>query len=50
MQAEIEKLFDHKPEAYTDHHFDLFQRFKQALNSGEIRAAEPDAPPRPDGA
>ncbi len=42
MQAEIEKLFDHKPEAYTDHHFDLFQRFKQALNSGEIRAAEPD--------
>jgi 2,3,4,5-tetrahydropyridine-2-carboxylate N-succinyltransferase len=42
MQAEIEKLFDNKPEAYTDHHFDLFQRFKQALNSGAIRAAEPD--------
>jgi 2,3,4,5-tetrahydropyridine-2-carboxylate N-succinyltransferase len=42
MQAEIEKLFDSKPEAYTDHHFDLFQRFKQALNSGAIRAAEPD--------
>jgi 2,3,4,5-tetrahydropyridine-2,6-dicarboxylate N-succinyltransferase len=42
MQAEIEKLFDNKPEAYTDYHFDLFQRFKQALNSGAIRAAEPD--------
>ncbi len=42
MQAEIEKLFDEKPETYTDHHFDLFQRFKQALNAGEIRAAEPD--------
>jgi 2,3,4,5-tetrahydropyridine-2,6-dicarboxylate N-succinyltransferase len=42
MQAEIEKLFDNKPEAYTDHDFDLFQRFKQGLNSGEIRAAEPD--------
>jgi 2,3,4,5-tetrahydropyridine-2-carboxylate N-succinyltransferase len=43
MQAEIETLFDEKPQTYTDHHFDLFQRFKQALNSGEIRAAEPDS-------
>jgi 2,3,4,5-tetrahydropyridine-2-carboxylate N-succinyltransferase len=41
MQAEIEKLFDHPPAAYTDDHFHLFQRFKQALNSGEIRAAQP---------
>jgi 2,3,4,5-tetrahydropyridine-2,6-dicarboxylate N-succinyltransferase len=43
MQAEIESLFENKPEAYSDHHFDLFQRFKQALNAGEIRAAEPDS-------
>jgi 2,3,4,5-tetrahydropyridine-2-carboxylate N-succinyltransferase len=43
MQAEIETLFDEKPQTYTDHHFDLFQRFKQALNSGESRAAEPDS-------
>ncbi|MBV9770655.1 MAG: 2,3,4,5-tetrahydropyridine-2,6-dicarboxylate N-succinyltransferase [Bryobacterales bacterium] len=42
MQAEIEKLFDQKPSTYTDDHFQLFQRFKQALNSGQIRAAEPD--------
>ena len=42
MQAEIEKLFDEKPQAYTDDHFELFQRFKQALNAGEVRAAEPD--------
>jgi 2,3,4,5-tetrahydropyridine-2-carboxylate N-succinyltransferase len=42
MQAEIESLFEQKPEVYIDDHFDLFQRFKQALNSGEIRAAEPD--------
>jgi 2,3,4,5-tetrahydropyridine-2-carboxylate N-succinyltransferase len=42
MQAEIEKLFDEKPETYTDDHFHLFQSFKQALNAGEIRAAEPD--------
>src|SRR5712692_9736448 len=43
MQSEIEELFDHKPPAYTDEHFRLFQRFKQALNAGQIRAAEPDA-------
>ena len=42
MQAEIEKLFADPPQNYTDDHFHLFRRFKQALNSGEIRAAEPD--------
>jgi 2,3,4,5-tetrahydropyridine-2-carboxylate N-succinyltransferase len=42
MQAEIEKLFDEKPQTYTDAHFDLFQRFKLALNEGRVRAAEPD--------
>ena len=43
MQAEIEKLFEEKPKTYTEEHFRLFQRFKQALNEGEIRAAQPDA-------
>jgi 2,3,4,5-tetrahydropyridine-2-carboxylate N-succinyltransferase len=43
MQAEIEKLFDERPEAYTAEHFHLFENFKRALNAGEIRAAEPDA-------
>ncbi len=42
MQAEIEKLFDQPPATYTDDHFHLFQRFKHALNSGQIRAAAPD--------
>jgi len=42
MQAEIETIFDEKPSTYTEEHFHLFQRFKQALNAGEIRAAEPD--------
>jgi 2,3,4,5-tetrahydropyridine-2-carboxylate N-succinyltransferase len=42
MRVEIEQLFDEQPSAYTDDHFQLFQRFKQALNSGEVRAAEPD--------
>jgi 2,3,4,5-tetrahydropyridine-2,6-dicarboxylate N-succinyltransferase len=43
MRGEIEKLFDEKPETYSIEHFDLFQHFKLALNSGAIRAAEPDA-------
>jgi 2,3,4,5-tetrahydropyridine-2-carboxylate N-succinyltransferase len=43
MQTEIEQLFDHKPPAYTPEHFDLFYQFKRKLNSGEVRAAQPDA-------
>ena len=43
MQTEIEKLFDEKPSSYTEDHFAMFQRFKQALNDGTIRSAEPDA-------
>lgn len=42
MQTEIEALFDSKPSTYTEDHFALFQRFKQALNLGAIRSAEPD--------
>ena len=42
MQAEIELLFDQKPEAYTEEHFRLFYELKDALNQGRIRAAEPD--------
>jgi len=43
LQAEIEKVFDEKPAAYTEDHFCLFLEFKDALNAGTIRAAEPDA-------
>lgn len=46
MQTEIEKLFDQKPSTYTDQHFALFQHFKQALNEGKVRSAEPDASTR----
>jgi 2,3,4,5-tetrahydropyridine-2,6-dicarboxylate N-succinyltransferase len=42
MQAEIEKLFNQPPPIYSEEHFRLFQQFKQALNAGKIRAAEPD--------
>jgi 2,3,4,5-tetrahydropyridine-2,6-dicarboxylate N-succinyltransferase len=46
MQTEIEKLFDEKPSSYNESHFELFARFKQALNEGRIRSAEPDASQR----
>jgi len=42
LQDEIERLFERAPEAYTEADFKLFQKFKDALNAGEIRAAEPD--------
>ena len=48
MQAEIEALFDSGPTAWTEDHFRLFQKFRQALNAGRIRAAEPD-PAAPTG-
>jgi 2,3,4,5-tetrahydropyridine-2,6-dicarboxylate N-succinyltransferase len=43
MQTEIEALFDHKPAAYNEEHFALFARLKEALNTGVVRAAEPDS-------
>jgi 2,3,4,5-tetrahydropyridine-2-carboxylate N-succinyltransferase len=42
MRTEIERLFEEKPTSYHDSHFMLFARFKHALNTGEVRAAEPD--------
>jgi 2,3,4,5-tetrahydropyridine-2,6-dicarboxylate N-succinyltransferase len=39
----IAEIFDHPPEKYTVEHFALFAEFKQALNAGAIRAAEPDS-------
>jgi 2,3,4,5-tetrahydropyridine-2-carboxylate N-succinyltransferase len=43
LQTEIESLYENKPESYLDRHFRLFDQFKEALNRGEIRSAEPDA-------
>jgi len=43
LQAEIEQLFDNKPAEYTNGHFQLFERFRDALDQGRVRAAEPDA-------
>ena len=42
LRAEIERLFEENPEHYSESDHELFQHFKNALNTGEIRAAEPD--------
>ena len=42
LREEIEAVFASPPSEYRDPHFDLFGRFKEALNRGEVRAAEPD--------
>lgn len=41
LQEQIESLFDKPPESYSDQHLRLFQQFKDGLNDGSIRAAEP---------
>ncbi len=46
--SQIEQLFDAPPAQYTEEHFALFRAFKDALNRGEVRAAEPD-PSAPTG-
>jgi 2,3,4,5-tetrahydropyridine-2-carboxylate N-succinyltransferase len=43
LPSGIEELFDNPPAHYTPAHFELFQEFKDGLNRGEIRAAEPDS-------
>lgn len=41
ISREIERLFDENPATYSDQDRRLFQQFKDGLNSGAIRAAEP---------
>jgi 2,3,4,5-tetrahydropyridine-2-carboxylate N-succinyltransferase len=43
LPSQIEALFDNPPSQYIEEHFRLFQEFKDGLNRGEIRAAEPDS-------
>jgi len=43
LAQQIEELFDRPPAKYGEEHRQLFQSFKDLLNSGEARAAEPDA-------
>ena len=48
MQADIERLYDEKPAAYTADHLRTFEAFREALNEGRVRAAQPD-PASPTG-
>ena len=48
LPAQIESLFDAPPSSYSAEDHALFSEFKKALNSGAIRAAEPD-PSSPTG-
>ena len=48
LKAGIEALFANPPASYAPEHHALFARFKQALNEGKARAAEPD-PSSPTG-
>jgi 2,3,4,5-tetrahydropyridine-2,6-dicarboxylate N-succinyltransferase len=43
LPTQIEKLFDETPAHYEEEHHWLFRDFKEKLNRGEIRAAEPDS-------
>src|SRR5215213_133075 len=42
LREEIEQLFAEKRDRFEEEHFELFGRFKRALNLGTARAAEPD--------
>jgi 2,3,4,5-tetrahydropyridine-2-carboxylate N-succinyltransferase len=43
LEETIRKLFLEPPEGgYTEEHFRIFESFKRALNSGEVRAASPE--------
>jgi 2,3,4,5-tetrahydropyridine-2,6-dicarboxylate N-succinyltransferase len=42
LQAEIEQLYDARPAEYTNEQRALFQRFRDTLDEGKARAAEPD--------
>ena len=42
LQEEIERLFENKPATYTEGDKELFFRFRDLLNHGEIRSAQPD--------
>lgn len=48
LRAKIDRLFARPPGSYQADDFELFERFKDALNRGEARAAEPD-PAAPSG-
>lgn len=43
LQRSVEELFEEKPTTYSDPQKELFLEFRELLNRGAIRSAEPDA-------
>ncbi len=43
MKDRITSLYENKPSAYSRADYDLFEEFVELLNSGQIRACEPDS-------
>lgn len=43
LKEPIEQIFDSSPSTYTAEQRELFERFRDLLNSGSLRAAEPDS-------
>jgi 2,3,4,5-tetrahydropyridine-2-carboxylate N-succinyltransferase len=43
LEAVIEELFNHPPAQYSDEQKNVFFEFRDLLNRGAVRAAEPDA-------
>ena len=42
LESRIDALFKRNPESYSHQDLETFREFKAGLNSGEVRAAEPD--------
>ena len=42
LESRIDALFEKNPETYNHQDLETFQEFKEALNKGTARAAEPD--------
>ncbi len=43
LQTDIEGLFDKPPATYNEEHRQLFYAFRELLNKGKLRSAEPDS-------
>jgi 2,3,4,5-tetrahydropyridine-2-carboxylate N-succinyltransferase len=49
LEARIDALFKQNPESYSHQDLETFREFKAGLNSGQVRAAEPDPSSAPHG-
>ncbi len=49
LETRIDRLFERNPESYTHQDTETFLAFKEGLNNGTVRAAEPDSYAAPHG-